>query len=98
MDMPDVLKKDVWKVNIVLHVWLELNDHSKCLMSASTALQTNLKNLFSEDIHKHISLYRASFNFLIIDAGMDDSSNPFWRKSMKIPSCNQSYNDQNNYR
>ena len=56
MDMPDVLKKDVWKVNIVLHVWLELNDHSKCLMSASTALQTNLKHLFSEDIHK-LSLF-----------------------------------------
>ena len=50
MEMPDVLKKGVWKFNIVL------NNYSKCLMSASTALQTSLKHSFSEEIRKHISL------------------------------------------
>ena len=42
MEMQDVLKKDVWKLNIV-H-WLKLNNYSKCLMCASTALQTSLKH------------------------------------------------------
>ena len=51
--MPDVLEKGVWKFDIGL--WLKLNNYSKCLMSASTALQTSLKHTFSEEIHKHIS-------------------------------------------
>ena len=53
LETPDVLKKGVWKFNIVL--WLQLNSYSKCLMSASTALQTSLKHTFSEEICKHIS-------------------------------------------
>ena len=54
MEMPDVLIKGVWKFNIVR--WLMLNNYSKCLMNASTALQTSLKDIFSEEMHKHISL------------------------------------------
>ena len=52
MEIPDVLKKGVWKSNFVLR--LKLNNYSNCLMSASTALQTSLKHIFSEEIHKHI--------------------------------------------
>ena len=36
--MSDVSKKSVWKFNIVR--WLKLNNYSKYLMCASTALQT----------------------------------------------------------
>ena len=54
MEMSDVLKKGVWKFSIV-H-WLKLNNCSKCLMCASTALQTSLKHTLSEEMHKHISL------------------------------------------
>ena len=46
MEMPDVLKKGVWKFNIV-H-WLQLNNYSKYFMCASTALQTSLNHTFSE--------------------------------------------------
>ena len=66
-------------------------------MSASTALQTSLTHTFSEEIFKHISHYRVSFNFQIIDAGIDNFSNPFWWNFMKIPSCNQSNSDENKY-
>ena len=50
MEMQELLKKGVWKFNIAL------NNYSKCLMTASTALQTSLKHSFSEEIRKHISL------------------------------------------
>ena len=48
MDTPDVLKKGVWKFNIV-H-WLQLNNYGKCFMCASTALQASLKHTFSEEM------------------------------------------------
>ena len=53
MEMPDGLKKGVWKFNIVL--WLKLNNYSKCLMSTSTAFRTSLKHTFSGEIHKRNS-------------------------------------------
>ena len=59
-------------------LWLKLNNYSKCLVSASTALHTSLKHTFSGEIRKHISHLRVSFNFQIIDAGIDNFSNPFW--------------------
>ena len=54
MEMSDVSKKGVWKFNIV-H-WLKLNNYSKYLMCASTALQTSLEHTFFEQMHKRISL------------------------------------------
>ena len=53
MGMQDVLIKGVWKFNIAQR--LKLNNHSKCLMCASSALQTSLKHTFSEEMHKRIS-------------------------------------------
>ena len=54
MEMPDIFEKGVWKFNIVN--WLKLNNYSKCLMSASTALQKNLQHTFSEGNYKNIFL------------------------------------------
>ena len=53
MEMPDVLRNGVWKFNIMR--WFTLNNYSKCLISALTALKTSLKHTFSEEIHIHIS-------------------------------------------
>ena len=82
MEMPELLKKGVWKFNIAL------NNYSKCLMTASTALQTSLKHSFSEEIRKHLSLSRVSFNFQDINSGIDDFSNPFrwtlWKSRVAI--------------
>ena len=46
-------------------------------MCASTALQTSLKYIFFEELHKHISLKCVNFNRLIIPAGIDNSSKFF---------------------
>ena len=54
MEMQDLLKKSVWKFNIAL--LLNLNNYSKCLTCASTALQTSLKHILSEEMHKLISV------------------------------------------
>ena len=43
MKMPNVLKISVWKFKIA-HLII-LNNYSKCLMCASTALQTSLKHI-----------------------------------------------------
>ena len=61
-------------------------------MTASTASQTSLKHSFSEEIHKHISLSRVSFNFQDISSGIDDFSNPFG-ELFENPELNQSQSD-----
>ena len=76
MEMPDVLKYSVWKFNITNN--LMLNNHSKYLMCASTALQTSLKHIFFEEMHKHMN-----FNCLIIPAGIIAFYNHFG-ETMKI--------------
>ena len=44
------------------------------------ALQTSLKHIFIEElITKHISLKGVNFNHLIIPAGIESFSNPFWQ-------------------
>ena len=45
LEMPDVLKKGVRKFDIVLR--LKLNNYSKCLISASTALIAAIDNFFN---------------------------------------------------
>ena len=35
---------------------LMLNNYKKCLMCASTALQTSLKDIFFEEMHQHLSI------------------------------------------
>ena len=54
MEMPDVLKKGVWKFDIMY--WLKLSNYSNSLMDPSTAVQTKPQTHFSEEIHKHIPL------------------------------------------
>ena len=78
------LKKGVRKFNIA-HLSI-VNNYSKCLMCASTALQTNLEHIFFEKkTHKHISFQYENFNCPVIPAEIDDFSNPLWGHSTKIP-------------
>ena len=51
--MPNDLKKGVRKFNIA-HLSI-VNNYSKCLMCASTALQTSLEHIFFEKKHINIS-------------------------------------------
>ena len=78
MKMPNDLRKGVQKFNIA-HSSI-VNDYSKCLMCASTALQTSLEHIFFEK--KHINICAFS---MVIPAEIVNVSNFLWGHSTKIP-------------
>ena len=85
MKTPNDLKKSVSRYNIPHS--LIVNNYSKCLMCAKTALQTRLKHLFLEKkAGIHISCLCDNLNGLMIPAEIDNSSNPLWKHATKIQS------------